>query len=438
MSTEQNTRAYRAEILHFLADPAEVGEKESFQYFSDGILVVSNGKVDALGHASEILRTLPQDVEIRHFADSLIIPGLVDCHVHYPQMEMVAAFGDQLLEWLQNYTFPTERQFSDPEKARRIAELFLDELLRNGTTTALVFATVHKESVDAFFSAAQGRNLRMICGKVLMDRNAPDYILDTPQSGYRDSKELIERWHGKGRQRYAITPRFAPTSTPEQLAKAAQLMKEYPDVYLHTHLAENSGEVEWVAKLFPDAEGYLDVYDRHGLLSGRSVFAHCIHLTDNEFSRLNETGSGIAFCPSSNLFLGSGLFNLSKAQAYGVKVGLGTDVGAGTSFSILQTINEAYKVQQLQQHKLSTLKALYLATLGGARTLDLHDVIGNFQPGKEADFVVLDYKATPLLSLRQEHCSHIYQKLFSLVMLADDRAVKEVYAMGRKVHERSA
>jgi len=431
-----NLKIYRAEILHFLDDPAIAGEAESYQYFPDGVLIVKNGQIEAVGDSREWLPNLPTPAELVHYRDSLIIPGFVDCHVHYPQTEMVAAYGEQLLEWLENYTFPTERAFSDENKARQIAEFFLEELLRNGTTTALTIPTVHKQSVDAFFTAAHTRHMRMICGKVLMDRNAPEYLVDTPENAYHESKALIERWHGKGRLRYAITPRFAPTSSDKQLTRAGQLLREHPGIYLHTHLAENLEEVEWVKKLFPQCSGYLDVYDHFGLLGKHSIFAHCLHLNDGEFELLHKTGSSIAFCPTSNLFLGSGLFNLSKAQNKKVKVGFGTDIGAGTSFSLLQTINEAYKTQQLRGHQLSPLKSFYLATLGGARTLDLDSTIGNFKPGKEADFVVLDYRSTPISALRFEHCTQLTDKLFALAILGDDRAVKATYVLGKEAYRR--
>ena len=431
-----NLKIYRAEILHFLDDPALSGETDSYQYFPDGVLIVKNGRIEAVGDSREWLPNLPAPVEVVHYRDSLIIPGFVDCHVHYPQTEMVAAYGQQLLEWLENYTFPTERAFSDENKARQIAEFFLEELLRNGTTTALTIPTVHKQSVDAFFTAAHTRNMRMICGKVLMDRNAPEYLVDTPETAYNESKALIERWHGKGRLRYAVTPRFAPTSSDEQLTRAGQLLREHPGIYLHTHLAENLEEVKWVKELFPQCSGYLDVYDHFGLLGRHSIFAHCLHLNDEEFELLHKTGSGIAFCPTSNLFLGSGLFNLSKAQNKNVNVGFGTDIGAGTSFSLLQTINEAYKTQQLRGHQLSPLKSLYLATLGGARTLDLDSAIGNFEPGKEADFVVLDYRSTPIAALRFEHCTQLTDKLFALAILGDDRAVKATYVLGKEAYRR--
>ena len=435
MDTDE-LKIFRAEILHFLDDPDQVGMDDSHEYFPDGILLVRNGRIEKVGPATKLLPQLPADLPVTHHRDCLIIPGFIDCHVHYPQTEMVAAYGEQLLEWLETYTFPTEREFADPGKARKVAELFLDELLRNGTTTALAIATVHPQSVDAYFTAARTRRMRMICGKVLMDRNAPDYLTDTPERGYRESKELIERWHNTGRQRYAVTPRFAPTCSDAQLTKAGQLLKEFPDLYLHTHLAENLDEVAWVKELFPQCNGYLDVYAHFGLLGPRSIFAHCIHLSEAEFQLLSRSGSGIAFCPTSNLFLGSGLFNLAQAETQGVKVGLATDTGAGTSFSLLQTINEAYKTQQLQKHKLSPLKSYYLATLGGARTLDLQDAIGNFEPGKEADFVVLNYRATPILDLRLANCRTLADRLFVMAMLGDDRAVQATYVLGEAAYHR--
>ena len=428
-------KAYRAAILHSIADPAVVGVEQSYEYFEDGLLVIDNGQVAKVGHAADLLPTL-KGVEITEYRDAMITPGFIDTHIHYPQTGMIASYGEQLLDWLNTYTFPTEQQFADKAHAADVAGIFLKELLRNGTTTALVFGTVHKQSVDAFFEAAQALNLRMIAGKVLMDRNAPDYLTDTPESGYADSKELIERWHGKGRLHYAVTPRFAPTSTPEQLTLAGKLLGEYPDLYMHTHLSENRKEIEWVKALFPERKGYLDVYDHYKLIGARSVFAHGVHLCDDECKRLAETGSAVAFCPTSNLFLGSGLFDLNKLEEHGVRVGLGTDVGAGTSFSQLQSLNEAYKVMQLQGKKLDPFKSLYLATLGGANALYLDDKLGNFESGKDADFVVLDYNATPLISYRMQQAKTLDEKLFALTMLGDDRAVKETFAASQSVHRR--
>ncbi|MGY4532461.1 guanine deaminase [Pseudomonas sp. TE3786] len=430
-----HVKAYRAAILHSIADPALVGDAQSYEYFEDGVLVVDSGQVANIGHAKDLLPTL-KGVDVIEYRDALITPGFIDTHIHYPQTGMIAAYGEQLLDWLNTYTFPTEKQFADPAHAADVAQIFLKELLRNGTTTALVFASVHKQSVDAFFEASQALNLRMIAGKVMMDRNAPDYLTDTAESSYADSKELIERWHGKARLHYAVTPRFAPTSTPEQLTAAGKLLQEYQGLYMHTHLSENVDEIAWVKSLFPEQKGYLDVYDHFQLLTERSMFAHGVHLCDEECQRLAETGSAVSHCPTSNLFLGSGLFNLKQAEQFKVNVGLGTDVGAGTSFSMLQTLNEAYKVQQLQRNKLSPFKSLFLATLGGAQALRLDDKIGSFAQGNDADFIVLDYHATPLLSYRLQQAKNLEEKLFVLMTIGDDRAVQETFAAGQSVHKR--
>ncbi|MGP4955096.1 guanine deaminase [Pseudomonas helleri] len=429
-------KAYRAAILHSIADPAEVGIEASYEYFEDGLLVVEDGKITALGNAADLLASLPADTDITFYSDALITPGFIDTHIHFPQTGMIGAYGEQLLDWLNTYTFPCENQFADKAHAEKVADIFLKELLRNGTTTALVFGSVHPQSVDALFEAAQRLDLRLIAGKVMMDRNAPEYLTDTAESGYNDSKALIERWHGQGRLHYAVTPRFAPTSTPEQLSLAGKLLSEYPDVYLHTHISENLKEIEWVKSLFPERKGYLDVYDHYQLLGERSVFAHGVHLCDEECARLAETGSAVAFCPTSNLFLGSGLFNLPMAEKHKLNVGLGTDVGAGTSFSLLNTLNEAYKVMQLQGARLNPFKSLYLATLGGARALRLEDKIGTLKPGTDADFVVLDYNATPLMSYRLQQSKDIADTLFVLMTLGDDRTVEQTYAAGNLVHQR--
>lgn len=426
-------KVYRGELLHFLADPAKVALEDSYQYIEDGLLILKDGLVEQVGSAAELLPTIDDSVEITHYENGLIMPGFIDTHVHYPQTEMIASYGEQLLEWLENYTFPFEKQFSDFEHAKSVAEFFLQQLLDAGTTTALVFGTVHKASVDAFFTAAQQRKLRMICGKVLMDRNCPDDLSDTAETGYQESKQLIEKWHKVDRLQYAITPRFAPTSSPEQLKKAGQLLAENPSVYLHTHLSENKNEIAWVEQLFPESDGYLDVYDKSKLLGRRSVFAHGVHLHDSECQRLGETDSAIAFCPSSNLFLGSGLYNLTQAKQFDINVGMGSDIGAGTTFSMLSTMNDAYKTQQLRNDKLSPFQSFYLATLGGAIALDLEGTIGNFTKGAEADFVVLDYKATPLMARRMTHCNNLSEKLFILSMLGDERHVIATHIMGEKV-----
>ncbi|MCV2402226.1 guanine deaminase [Marinomonas sp. C2222] len=429
-------KAWRAAIIHCIADPKEVGNEAAYEYFDDGLLIVEGDKIQVIGDAETLLPSLPNSIIIEHHPDGIITPGFIDTHIHYPQTDMIGSYGEQLLTWLNTYTFPEERKFSDKNHASDVAKRFLEELLRNGTTTALVFGTVHKVSVDAFFEACEVHNLRMICGKVMMDRNAPDYLTDTPETSYDESKTLIEQWHNKDRLHYAITPRFAPTSSDEQLHLAGKLLSEYDDVYLHTHLSENKDECAWVQSLFPQSKNYLDVYDQHKLLSERSVFAHGIHLCDHEYHRLHETGSAISFCPTSNLFIGSGLFNLKKAEEHKVNVGLGTDVGGGTSFSMLQTLNEAYKVIQLQNENLSPIKSFYLATLGGAKALRLEDKIGNLAVGSEADFVILDKKATPLLTSRLAQSKNIEETLFVLMTIGDDRAIAETYSAGKCVHKR--
>ncbi|MGO4997944.1 guanine deaminase [Oceanisphaera sp. W20_SRM_FM3] len=428
--------AYRAAILHSLGDPDQVGLENSYDYYQDGMLVVTDGLITDIGPADQVLGLLPAGTPIVVFENKLISAGFVDTHIHFPQTEMIASYGEQLLDWLNNYTFPEEGKFADPAHAQRVASFFLDELLRNGTTTAMVFGTVHKASVEAFFSESEKRNTRMIAGKVMMDRNGPDYLLDTPESSYTDSKALIERWHKRGRQLYAVTPRFAPTSTAAQLTMAGRLLAEYDDIYLQTHLSENKQEIEWVKSLFPERAGYLDVYDHFNLLGERSVFAHAVHLEQAECERMGETDSVISFCPTSNLFLGSGLLDLPKVESHGIRVGLGTDVGGGTSFSMLRTIAEAYKIQQLQAHKLHPMKALYLATLGGARSLSLDDKIGNLSVGKEADFLVLDLHATPLMDARINNSLHLFERLFVLMMLGDDRAISETYIFGKRQYQK--
>ncbi|EJO36299.1 guanine deaminase [Acinetobacter radioresistens] len=423
------------DIRQIVAQPTDLAHQ--VRYLEDGLLITEQGKIVWFGPWQEGQTQLPAGILVEHYPEQLIVPGFIDTHIHYPQSEMVGAYGEQLLSWLNTYTFPTEMQFENPEHASKIAHFFVEELLRNGTTTALVFCTVHPQSVDALFEQAAQYQMRLIAGKVMMDRNAPEALCDTAQSSYEDSRALIEKWHGKGRALYAITPRFAPTSTPEQLQLTGKLKTEFPDVYIHTHLSENLDEIAWVKELFPEQQGYLEVYHHYGLTGERSVFAHCVHLQEQEWDCLHKSKSAIAFCPTSNLFLGSGLFPLSKTWQKQVKVGLGTDIGAGTSFSLLQTANEAYKVQQLQGNKLSALEAFYHATLGGARALNLEDKLGNFDLGKEADFVVLDLKATALQKLRQEHSKGLEDSLFALFTLGDDRNVEATYIYGQKAYSKA-
>jgi guanine deaminase len=424
-------KAYRAELLSVPEDPLQGG---TVRHHTDGLLVIENGLVIAFGDHTDLAPRFT-DVPVEQI-DGLIVPGFVDCHVHYPQTDRIAAHGEQLLEWLERHIFPAEAAFADRAHADGVAAFFLDELLRNGTTSALVFATVHAGSVDALFEAALARNMRIVSGKVLMDRG-PDTLRDDVASGRADSEALIARWRGRGRLGYAVTPRFALTSSDAQLASAGDLVAAHPDVLMHTHLAENTGECAAVADRFPDARDYLDVYDRFGLVGQRSVFAHCIHMDDPAMARMAEAGAGIAFCPTSNFFLGSGLFDLARAGACGVKTGIGTDIGAGTSFSILSTLGEAYKVCQLRGTSLDPFRALYLATAGGAKVLGLGDRIGGLQPGQEADFIVLDAKATPLLARRMAGAS-LHDRLFGLQVLGDDRAIERTYVAGELAWSRDA
>ena len=429
-------QAYRASLLHALADPCQAPAAEAWAFHEDGLLMVEDGHVTGFGAYAELAPTLDPHTPVKDFSGKLITPGFVDAHIHYPQTDVIAAWGSQLLDWLTHHTFPAEQAFADRAHADEAAAFFCDELLRNGTTSALVFGTVHKTSVDALFEAALARNMRMIAGKVLMDRYAPAGLTDTVATGRADTEALIRAWRGRGRLGYAVTPRFAVTSSDAQLAMAGELAAAHPDVLVHTHMSENPDEIARVGELFPDARDYLDVYDRYGLVGPRSVFAHCVHSTEDVFSRMAAAGASAAFCPSSNLLLGSGLFSLKQACACGVTTALGTDVGGGGSFSLLHMMGEAYKVGQLRGDNLDPLHALYLATLAGAKALHIDDKVGNLAPGKEADFVVLDLAATPLLARRTATAKSLAETLFILSILADDRAVERTYLAGRLAHSR--
>ncbi len=435
MSTASpSVQAYRASLLHFRADPAF--DDQAALWHEDGLLVVEDGRVKAAGDYAALAPTLPLGLEPVDYRGKVIAPGFIDTHLHYPQTDMIASPSPGLLPWLETYTFPSERRFEDPAHARATAEFFLDELLRCGTTTAVVYCTVHPQSVDAFFEASEARNLRMVAGKVLMDRNCPDFLRDL-EGDLGQSEELIQKWHKRGRALYAITPRFAPTSTDVQLRLTGELAARHPDTFIQTHVSENRDECAWVHELFPQARSYLDVYERFGLMRPRALFGHCIWLDDEDFARMAATGSAAAVCPTSNLFLGSGLFDFERADSARALLSLGTDVGAGTSFSMLQTMNEAYKVARLKGSYLPALRMFYLATLGAARSMRLEDTIGSFQPGLEADFVVLDPQATPLLARRTSHCDSLEELLFALALLGDDRTIAATYSGGQKVHQRA-
>ncbi len=424
----------RGRTLSFVDDPFSVGADNAVRHEWDGAVLIRDGAIDAVGPANDIIARAP-DVPVESHGDKLLMAGFIDCHAHYPQTSVIASYGTQLLEWLETYTFPAENRFSDPDVARSAAETFLDECIRNGTTTACVYGTVHEGSADAFFEAAAARNMRMAGGKVAMDRHAPEFLVDTAQSAYDASKALIGRWHGKGRAHYAITPRFAPTSTPEQLEALGALWREVPDVLVQTHLSENTNEIAWVRELFPECPDYLGVYEKFGLLGPGAIFGHAIHLEPREIGVLRDSGSGIAHCPTSNTFIGSGLFDMAglRDNAAPLPVGLATDVGGGSSFSMFSTMRTAYEIAQLRGYALHPAKAYWLATVGSAEVMRLDDRIGNLTPGRDADIIALDLRSTPVIAQRVATAESLWEELFAQMILADDRAVSAVYIAGNRV-----
>ena len=422
-------RGWRSELVWTLGDPATNGA--ALRHFPDGLLLVKDGLIVSAGAWSDLAPTLSDEVPVEHLPGRILTPGFVDGHIHFPQLDMVASPGGALLDWLERYTFPAERAFADPVHAKEAAGRFLSGLLANGTTTAMVFGSVHRESVEALFEDALARNMRLTAGKCLMDRG-PEGLRDTAEGGAEETQALIRAWRGRGRLGYAVTPRFALGSSREQLALAGRLVADNPDVWMQTHLSENAAEIEATRQAFPEAADYLDVYDRYGLVTDRSLFAHAIHLSDRELGRMGQARCACAFCPTSNLFLGSGLFDLERTQGFGVKVALGTDIGAGTSWSLLTTAAEAWKIGQLKGTTLDPLTALYMAGRGGAEALGLADRIGAFQPGMEADFVVLDPSRVP--GLARHRASELAERLFALMVLGDDRTVERTYLAGELAH----
>jgi guanine deaminase len=429
-------RALRGRLVWFRDDPAIAGEAALVD-IADGLLVIEAERIAAVGPAAELMAP---DLEVTAYPNALILPGLVDAHIHYPQTQVIGSYGTQLLDWLQSYTFPAERRFADPAHCARTAGFFLDELLRNGTTTAVAYASVHPCSVDALCAEALTRDMRLITGKVMMDEG-PEGLCDTARSGYDDSRALIARWHGQGRLGYAVTPRFAVTSSAAQLEAAGALLREHPDCWLQTHLAENHAEIAEVARRFPEASSYTDVYDRFGLLGPRSILGHCLHLAEDEMARLAATGSVACFCPTSNLFIGSGLFDLARLtdRPDPVRIALATDVGGGTSYSMLQTAAEAYKVLQLQNQSWPALDAFHTMTRGNALALGIAHEIGTLEPGSHADITVLDLAPTPAIAHRLEAIdrSDLPALLFALMTMGDDRAIRATWVAGKKLHERN-
>ena len=420
----------RGRLLTFHSEPLGPDDTAAYSYVEDGAVLMRDGMIAASGAYGDVA-AIAGDAPLKDHRPNLLMAGFIDTHIHFPQVQIVASWGDQLLDWLNGYTFPAEAEYANTQHARAMAGRFCDLLTDHGTTTAVAFCSVHASSAEALFSESQDRNMRMIAGKTMMDRNAPDAILDTAQSGYDDSKALIDRWHNKGRASYAITPRFAITSTPEQLEISGTLAGEHPDCYVQTHLSENHDEIAFTATLYPQARDYLDVYEGYGLLGPRTMLGHAIHLKDREIGAIAETGAHPVFCPTSNLFLGSGLFDDAGLRARGIQSGIATDIGAGTSYSMLQTLNEGYKILQLQDQKLHALRAFHWITRGNAEVLGLADKIGTLDVGTEADIVVINARATAAMDLRMDRAEDLSDELFVVQMMGDDRAIVQTYVAGK-------
>jgi guanine deaminase len=423
----------RGRLLSFLRRPQAIDDTASYRYEEDGGLLVENGRIVAAGPYGTVRAEAAADADEIDHRPHLILPGLIDTHLHFPQMQVIGSYAANLLEWLNTYTFPEECRFVESEHAARIARHFYDEMIRHGTTTAVAYCSVHKASADAYFAEALKRGMRMVGGKVMMDRNAPQGLLDTPQMGYDETRAVIAEWHGKGRNHVAITPRFAITSTPAQMEMTAALAREFPDLHIQTHLSENHEEIRFTGELYPDAIDYTDIYAKYGLLGPKSLFGHCIHLSEREADAMSEAGAVAVHCPTSNLFLGSGLFPLKalSRREKPVRIGVATDIGGGTSYSMLKTMDEAYKIQQLLGERLNPFESFYHMTLGNAEALSLSDHIGTLEAGTDADFVVLDAAATPAMALKMEVTRSLTDELFLLQTMGDDRAVRETYVAGK-------
>lgn len=422
----------RGRVLSFLRKPETIDDRASYAYEEDGGILVRDGRIVAAGDFASVQAQAGESVHTVDHRPHLLMPGFIDAHVHFPQMQVIASYGAELLDWLNTYTFPEETKFIDTQHGRRIARLFLDETVRHGTTTVAAYCSVHRESADAFFAEALSRGMLLIAGKVMMDRNAPEALRDTPQTGYDDTKALIAQWHGKGRLHYAITPRFAITSSPEQMEMAGALAREHPGLHVQTHLSENHAEIAFTQELYPWSKDYTDIYAHYGLLGRKTLLGHCIHLSEREADVLSDAGSVAVFCPTSNLFLGSGLFDWQRysRRSKPLKIAAATDVGGGTNYSMLRTMDEGYKVIALQGEKLNPLGSFWQITLGNADALSIADRVGTLETGTDADIVVLDAAATPAMALRMETVRSLAEELFLLQTLGDDRAVREVYVAG--------
>jgi guanine deaminase len=424
-----NVTVLRGRLLTFTDEPQGRDDHSSYRYIEDGAVVIGgDGRILMIGEYKPEAAAHHRVIDHR---PHLILPGFIDPHIHFPQMQVIASYAANLLEWLNTYTFVEEQKFGDAAHATRIASRFFDELIRHGTTTAAAYCSVHPQSVDAFFSEAAKRDMLMVGGKVMMDRNAPEALRDTPQRGYDESKAGIAKWHGQGRAQYAITPRFAITSSHEQLEMAEALAREFPDLHIQTHVDENLAEVQFARELYPNLPDYLGIYERYHLLGPKTLLGHCIHLTHRECEVLAETRSVAVWCPTSNLFIGSGLFDHDRLREHGARIAVATDVGGGTSYSMLRTLDEGYKVLQLRSQRLDPLRSFYMMTLGNARAMGLEDRIGSLRAGRDADLVVLDSRATPQMALRMEAVDTLANELFLLQTCGDDRSVVETYVMGR-------
>ncbi len=417
-------------VLRTRDDPFIAAPETALRIETDWGVVLQDGRIADIGPAATLRANWPQVTEIAYGRD-LICPGFVDAHVHYPQTAIIASWGKRLIDWLNSYTFPEEMRLADPAYADAIATRYLDLTAAHGTTTVCSFCTVHPGSVDAIMQAAQARGQRIVAGKTCMDRNAPEGLQYTAQSAYDDSKALLEAWHGVDRLSYAITPRFSPTSTPDQMAALGALWAEYPDCLMQTHLSEQVDEIAWVRSLYPQARDYLDTYEQHGLLGPNGLYGHAIHLEPREQDRLREVGAALVHCPTSNTFIGSGLFDMAGLMAQGHRIGLATDTGGGSSFSMLRTMAAAYEIGQLRGTPLHAAQLIWLATEGSARALRLDTHIGRLDRGMEADLTVLDLASTPAIAQRAERAESDWDDLFATIMMGDDRAVRATWINGR-------
>ncbi|WP_062111042.1 guanine deaminase [Aureimonas sp. AU40] len=430
------TLALRARVLSYEVQHLDPRQTPAARFIEDGLVVVRDGSIEAVGEAGDLLPTLSPDLSVTDYRPFLLTAGFIDPHLHMPQTQVIASYGTELMEWLAKYTFPEESRYSDPAVADAAAQFLLHELLRNGTTTAVAFCTSHPQSAESFFAESARLGLRMIGGKVMMDRNAPPALTDTPERAHDETLALVQRWHGAGRLEVALSPRFAPTSSEAQLEVAGALAEAHPDMAIQTHLSENLGEIAFVKELFPWAEDYTAVYERYGLVRRRALFGHCIHLSERERAALADHQATAVFCPTSNLFLGSGLFDRDAALAAGLRMGLATDIGGGTSYSMLQTAGEGYKVLALRGQRLPGHAAFYMMTAGNADAIGFGHRIGQVAPGFEADLTLLDARATPALRQRAERIETLEEELFALATLGDDRCVVATYAAGRRLHAR--